>query len=308
MSINRFAAVAVALALPAAGVVAPVAAAAHAKASRSHHRTSHKRPAGPSHTVSFTARVVRATSKGLVVRTARGKILSFSGGQIRHRVAPKRHRITKPHKGRAHDVNLPISVGNVVVNILGLQPGALVQITETIGSDGTITVTISLPAPPVQQTEQTVSGVVTDLGSDTFTVQTSDDTDLRLHMTESALSQAGLNTCDTVEVTYHQDGGLLVADSATTVGTSTAGDCAPSNDASGSITAISSDSVTLATDQGALTVAVDPASGLTDGFQIGDVVDVTYTQSSDGSLLASDICYVEEDTSGQVVDTVGEDG
>lgn len=300
MSINKVATAAVALALPLAAVAAPVSATAHGKAAKPHHSKPHKRNHGAkSRTVSFTARVVRATAGGLVVRTASGRTLSFSAGQIKHRALPKHHGRTH-RKGLAHDLNLQVSGGNVVLNILGLAPGAVVQITETINPDNTITVTITLPPAPAQQTEQSAAGVVTDLESDTFTVETGDGSDLRLHMDASSLSQAGLNPCETVDVTYHQDGGLLVADSVTATGSSTAGDCAPSDDASGSITAISSDSVTVATDQGSVTVSVDPSSGLTDGFQVGDVVDVTYSQATDGSLVASDISYLEDDTSGQV--------
>ena len=298
MTINRLATIAVALALPSAVVAAPIAAGAHAKPAKAHHSAPHsKRRGHKPHTISFSAQVVRATRTGLVVRTARGKTLSFSSTQIKHRSLPK-HRRAKHRLGLTHDIQ--ITGGNVVLNIVGLQPGAIVQITETVNPDGTVSVTIALPSAPAQQTEQSASGVVTDLGSDTFTVQTSDDTELRLHMPDTALAQAGLNECDTVDVTYHQDGGLLVADTATSTGASTSGDCAPSEDVAGAITAVSSDSVTVASDQGPVTVNVDPTSGLTDGFQVGDVVDVTYSQAADGSLVASDISYVESDASGQV--------
>jgi hypothetical protein len=101
-------------------------------------------------------------------------------------------------------------------------------------------------------------------------------------------------------VTYHQDAGILIADTVSQTGTSTAGDCAPTLDVTGAITQISDSSVTVNGDSGPVTVAVDPSSGLTGGFQVGDVVDVTYTQAADGSLDATDIQFVEQDATGTV--------
>jgi hypothetical protein len=192
--------------------------------------------------------------------------------------------------------DLTISAGSVVVNILGLQPGVTILITETIEPDGTITITITLPSFGGQQT---ASGVVGDVGDDTFDVTTGDGTDLRLHMATDQLSALNLQSCDTVSVTYHQDAGMLIADAAQVTGASTSGDCAPTYDATGAITQISGSSITINSDQGPMTFAVaDPS--LTDGFQSGDVVDVTYVQNSDGSLQATDVQYIEQDASGVV--------
>ena len=53
-----------------------------------------------------------------------------------------------------------------------------------------------------------------------------------------------------------------------------------------------------------MTFSCDPADDLTDGFAVGDLVDVTY-DSSGGSFQASDVEYVEADATGTVtsVDT-----
>lgn len=56
----------------------------------------------------------------------------------------------------------------------------------------------------------------------------------------------------------------------------------------------------ISTDAGALSFAVDPTEGLTDGFLVGDDVDVSYFANADGSLSADDVEYVELDATGVV--------
>lgn len=75
-------------------------------------------------------------------------------------------------------------------------------------------------------------------------------------------------------------------------------------DAIGTITQLSQTSVTINTDGRSMTFSCDPADDLTDGFAVGDLVDVTYDSSGD-SLTASDVEYVEDDATGTVtaVDT-----
>ena len=79
----------------------------------------------------------------------------------------------------------------------------------------------------------------------------------------------------------------------------------PSDDqlAEGTITRVSDSRLTLRTASGVLSFAVDPTEGLTDGFLVGDAVDVSYQESPDGSLSADDVEYVEQDATG-VVSTV----
>ena len=115
-----------------------------------------------------------------------------------------------------------------------------------------------------------------------------------------------METCDTVFVEYHSAGGELIADNVDDDGTSLTGAiCGPGNGASdetGPITAISPTSVTITTgDQGPMTFAVQATSGLTAGFQLGDVVDVTYVTDPNGATLdAADVEYVESDEIGVV--------
>lgn len=82
---------------------------------------------------------------------------------------------------------------------------------------------------------------------------------------------------------------------------------APGDDqlAEGTITQVSDSRLALSTGSGALSFAVDPTVGLTDGFLVGDVVDVSYDQNPDGSLSADDVEYVEQDATG-VVSTVND--
>ncbi|MGI8572156.1 MAG: hypothetical protein ACR2L9_05960 [Solirubrobacteraceae bacterium] len=289
----RLASAAILMALPASAIVLAPSALAHS--GHKHHRHHHAHHARhQAHTVSFEARVVHSSARKLVVRTLGGKTMSFSAGQLRTGPVAKHHRA---HHGRAHGADAQGAPGQAVVNILGLQPGVLVDITETTDANGNLTITITL----VSQTgPQSVTGLVTEVDTDAFMVQTGDGSQLRLHMGADALSNLNLQSCNTVDVTYHQDAGMLIADNVNITGTSTSGDCAPTQDSTGTITTVSSGSITINADQGPLTASVDPSSGLTDGFQVGDLVDVTYTQNGDGSLSATDVQYVEEETTGQV--------
>jgi hypothetical protein len=76
--------------------------------------------------------------------------------------------------------------------------------------------------------------------------------------------------------------------------------------AEGAITQVSDTHVTIGTGSRTLGFSLDPSDGLTDGFLVGDVVDVTYYGNGDGSLSADDVEYVEQDATG-VVSTVSAD-
>jgi hypothetical protein len=183
----------------------------------------------------------------------------------------------------------------VTINLVGLQPGVTVRITETVDAAGQVTITITLPPPSVTSQTQTMSGEITDVGDDAFGLQTPDGSSLRLHMAPDALANLGLSSCDVATVTYHQDAGILIADDVQLTGNSSTGDCAPVNDATGTITSVSGSGLTVNTDSGPQSFTTD-SSDTTAGFQVGDVVDVTY----DGNQVASDVEYVEEDASGTV--------
>lgn len=299
---KRFALLPTTLVALAVGALAvPVAAGAH---SRHAHHSRHA--VRRSHTVRFYATVVKANSHGLLVRTLSGKTLHFSARQIARQRAPlaRRHglHVRLRHGRRMHfafmapDMQPPNAP--VAINILGLQPGITVLITETVSPAGAVTVTITLP-PSNVTVQQNDAGVITDVEDSDFKMTAAAGAELRLFMAADQLSNLNLQPCDTVEVRYHQDAGLLIADDVQVTGASTAGDCTPTSDATGPITQVSTTSIAIAGDGGPMTFAVDSAE-LTGGFQIGDVVDVTYVHNSDGSLSATDVEYVEQDASGVV--------
>jgi hypothetical protein len=253
--------------------------------------------------VSFYARVVRSSHKGLVLALADGQRMTLSAGQIGH----KRLR-TKHHSLRAHAaVGARAAAGSITVNVLGLSAGVTVLVTETVGSHGDITITITLPSPsapgsPVGS-EQQSAGVVDVVNPDSFVVDTSDGSPLVLNMAADALSNLGLSTCDIVTVSYHQDAAMLIADHVQVTGASSSGSCGSSGedqDQIGTITSVSGTGITVATqDNGPMTFTVD-SSDVTAGYAVGDVVDVTYSQTSAGSLNAWDVEYVQQDAAGVV--------
>ncbi len=252
------------------------------------------------HSVSFYARVVRSSRRSVVLKLADGRSLSLSDKQLRGRSANGAHH-------RRHSVHAQMAAGAITIKIQGLEPGVTVLVTETFDDQGNITITISLPrgSAPGAGARQNASGVVTEVDQDAFTVQTDDGSQLRLHMAADQLSNLGLQVCDTVDVSYHQDAAILVADGVNDTGSSTDGDCADQQgsqgqDVVGTITQVSADSVTVdAQDQGSMAFAVS-SPDVTDGFQVGDVVDVTYTDNGDGTLQADDVEYDEHDATGTV--------
>jgi hypothetical protein len=251
-------------------------------------------------TVAFYGRVARSSRSGLVLRLADGKTVSFSSKQVRH----QRPKPSQRHKRHARVALMKTTLAGLTINIQGLEPGVVVLITETVDDHGNVTITIAFPphSDPVAGGEQQASGTVTDVGDDTFVLSTDDGSDLRLHIAAAKLADLGLQACDTAEVSYHQDAGMLIADHVNPTGSSDSGDCGAGQDeqdAIGAITQVSGDSITIATqDQGAISFTVDSAD-VTDGFQVGDMVDVTYTDTGSGPD-ASDVEYVEQDSSGTV--------
>ena len=274
------------------------------------------------HTVSFYAKVIHSSPSGLLVRTAKGKKVYFTAKELsrksrparKHHTGHKSHRVHKTHKrharhsGRHHSLrrgrfhsafdSTPSGPASVAINIVGLQPGVTVLITETVDSSGVVSITITLP-PSSSMSEQSATGVITGVGSDAFMLHTPGDSDLRLSMAPDTLAGLNLQSCDTADVTYHQDANLLIADTVTVTGTSSSGDCQNTSDATGTITSVSGSGLTISSANGPLTFSVAD-SDITQGFGTGDVVDVTYTTASDGTLDASDVEYVESQTSGVV--------
>ena len=267
------------------------------------------RSLGKASTVSFYGQVVRSGARALVLRLADGNEVSFGPKRLAHT-----HASAPRVAGKARAVgNATTQVGQVTITIEGLQPGETVLVTESTDGRGNSAITIELTgtASGGSVAEQQLGGIVTDIETDTFEVTTTDGSVLNLHMAEDALADLNLNYCDEVIVSYHEDAGMLIADSVQDSGASTSGDCAGGGspggdqDAVGTITSVSDGAVTIdqGSGQGTLTFTVDDPS-ITGGFSVGDVVDVTYSQDSDGTLDASDVEYVENDATG-VVTAVG---
>ncbi len=272
--------------------------------------------------VSYFASVVRTSSKRLVLRLGDGRTVRFAASATAGTHGrPKRDsgRQILAHAAVARATGTPL----VTINIVGLAPGATVLVTETVGNGDSITISISLPTLSTAAgsaggaggtatgtaagapADQVVQGTVTQVGANTFDVETADGSAYVFTIDPVALSSIGMSPCDTVFVGYHADGPTLVADNVDDYGTSTVGACSGSDgssDETGPITALGDSTITIDTsDQGPMTFAVDPSSGLADGFFVGDVVDVTYALDADGVTLdASDIEYVESDSLGLV--------
>jgi hypothetical protein len=171
---------------------------------------------GSSYTVAFYGRVARSGRSGLVLRLADGRTVSFSSKQVRHR----RPKPDQRHKRQARFALIRSALARVTINIQGLQPGVIVLITETVDAQGNVTITIAFPphSDPVVGGEQQPRGTVTDVGDGTFVLTTDGGSDLRLHMAAGKLGDLGLQPCDTADVSYHQDAGMLVADSVNPTG------------------------------------------------------------------------------------------
>lgn len=263
------------------------------------HRHGTARSRHKPRTFSFYARVLRASRKGLELRTRKGKTVFFSNRQLKAvKLANPTHR---PGRGAGHGrrpAAQDAATPPITVNILGLQPGVTVLVTETVNPDGSITITLTLPST-TSGGQSSVTGTVADVNNDSFDVQTPDGSDFLLHMDATSLSNLNLQPCDEVDVSYHQDSNLLIADTVTVTGSSNSSDCASGDDVTGNITSVSSTGITIQTDQGSQSFDVQDPS-ITDGFQVGDNVDVTYTTNADGSLEATDVEYVDQDASGPV--------
>jgi hypothetical protein len=174
-----------------------------------------------------------------------------------------------------------------------------VLITESVDDSGNVTITIALPpgATAGVASSQHAVGVIADVSRDGFLLDTPDGSELRLHAAQSTPADLGLQACQAVTVTYHQEANILVADSVQATGTSLSGDCAdsrPTDHVTGTITQVSATGLTLGTDQGPQTFTVDSAD-ITDGFQVGDLVAVSSAQG-----VAGDVEYVERDATGTV--------
>lgn len=238
---------------------------------------------GISRSFSFLATVVQ--SKG-------GSILLSLGDAHRLRLTSQQLSGGKARGGNA-------------VSASDLQTGETVVVTESTSRSGDVTATITLPSSGGSVTELTATGLVNNVGTDSFDIITSDNSDLTFQMDATDLANVDMNSCDEVSVTYHLSGQLMIADTVTDNGPPDSGPCVDGGsgggDVIGTITAVSGTSITV--DAGAANGGVqtfgasDPS--VTDGFIVGDSVDVTYEQDGP-DFYADDVEYNDTPTSGVV--------
>ncbi len=264
--------------------------------------------------ISYLASVIHSGSGGVVLALGDGNRVSFSRRQIAGSIARRRTHLAKA--GRS---------GGAVTLTIDAPPGTTVLVTEIFEPGGAISVTLTIhpgasagggsgsgsgPGSSGGGTygnDQQAGGIVSDVENDSFGIVTGDGTVIRFQMDPTDLGNIGMNPCDTVIVSYHDDAGSLIADYVDDNGSSDTGACDmdgtfyPTQDETGPITAISDTSITIDTsDQGSMTFPVDPPLDLTQGFLVGDDVDVTYEPVPDGTLYVTDIEYVENDSTGVV--------
>lgn len=288
------------LALPAVST-----AAGHHPASRTHR----------AHTVSFYARVIRSSSKGLLVRTMSGKRIFFTTRQLagtkKHRSrthrAHRRHsrhgrlvhgRFDTTPSGTTSSGTTSSGTPSVSINIVGLQPGETIQITETTDSSGNVTITITLPTV-TSTAPQDVSGTITSVSNSALTITTSTGS-MTFSVSDSDITE-GFGTGDVVDVTYTtaSDGSFDATDVQYV-----------ESQASGVVTAVSGNGLTItdATTQQPDTF-VSSSGGEGDnsdvfgGVQVGDQVDVSY-HTAGGQMVADNVV---DNTAGSGGDNGGDD-
>ncbi|HWF73548.1 MAG TPA: DUF5666 domain-containing protein, partial [Solirubrobacteraceae bacterium] len=144
----------------------------------------------------------------------------------------------------------------------------------------------------------TTSGTVASVAADgsSFTVTTPSGQTLAFSTGTNSALAGSLQTGDTIQVTYTNGaGGALTARSLTVTATPTAAQV------TGTIVAIAADlsSFTVQTSGGqSLTFATGSNASLTNGLQVGEGVQVSYTQGAGGTLTAVQILGTQSGPSG----------
>jgi hypothetical protein len=250
---------------------------------------------------------------GTVVRTGGGTLVLSLGDRQNLRLTSKQLANSRSHKPSARGGSSGSK--SLAVNISGLQPGETVEVTESTDASGNVTITITLPnggsagngSSPGSGagSESTATGLVNNVNTDTFDVITASGSDLTFHMAATALANVDMSSCDSVVVSYHTVAQVMTADNVVDNGAPDGGTCSggggDGNDWIGTVTAVSTTSITVdagAGNGGVQTFSVgDPA--ITLGYLAGDSVDVSYEQ--DGNQYVADtVSYNDSPTSGVV--------
>lgn len=262
-------------------------------------RVTHAHSVGLSHSFSFRATVMQSKNGVLVLSLSDTHLLRLTSKQLSGSNSRGAVRVELLSNG------LRARASSVPINISALQVGETVVVTESTDTSGNVTVTITLPSRGAPGAEMTAAGLVNNVGTDSFDIITSDNSDLSFHMNSADLTDADLSSCDEVSVTYHVENQTMVADSVNDNGPPDSGFCVDGGpgdgDVIGTITAVSATSITVdagAADGGIQTFRLSDSSA-SEGFIVGDSVDVTYEQ--DGIYLyADDVEYNDTQTSGVV--------
>jgi hypothetical protein len=270
---------------------------------------------GTAKTFSFLGTVVRSNSDALVLSLGDSQKLRLTAKDL-----------SRSHTSRTARLGAHASTGStggVAAELNALQPGESVVITESTDSAGNVTtITLTVPSGGGSSgsggsggsgggsgsgsgSEQSATGLVNNVGTDSFDIVTSSGTDLTFQIQAAALTNDDLSPCDQVVVNYHSADKTLIADDVNDTGAPDAGPCSSggdnSNDWIGTITAISGKSITIdagAGNGGVQTFVVDDPA-ITDGFLVGDSVDLTY-EPWNGQAAADELAYNDTATSGVV--------
>lgn len=221
-----------------------------------------------------------------------GTVVSNASGTAVFRLGDgKELRLARRQSGGRHGRHKHSHRASVQINVQGLSAGQVVLITEAIDRGGDLTITFKLipgsdPNGAPNGDDQDVTGTITAIDSDSLTIQTNDGRSMTFQASSDLID--GFDVGDEVDVTYYSDAdGTLVADDVE----STDDGQDPGNDdldVVGTVTAIGSSSISVQVD-GAGVMTFDADTDLLDGWDVGDQVDVTYYQDTDGSLVADDI-------------------
>jgi hypothetical protein len=289
-------------------------------------RLTRVRVLGRAGRVSFHARVSSTAGGRLTVLLANGSRLSFSAWRI---ADPG----FSPKPGQAVLLTVTRGAGGlkVLLGPVGRRSSGGHRNTAPGHKNGGGKQSGTGPTGPTGPTgvhsiepHSTASGVVTSIGADSFTLQLPDGSTLTPALPAASLAYLNNNVdvsdCETMTVDYSQGASGSVFDAFVPTGVSTdpisesLGDtCADESDGGidvvGTITSLTSTSLSISIPgQASQAYAVDPSLDLIDSNEVGDLVDVMYSQNPDGSLSAGSVDYVEAYTTGTVLAVDNTDG
>jgi hypothetical protein len=240
-------------------------------------RIAKLRVTGRTRKLAFYATVVSSARKGAVLRLPDGRSWRVGQKQVKHKGA---------------------GASSVSISLEGLQPGQVVLITMVSDGAGNVSITIKLVpnGDPTSGEDEDVTGTITAIEAGSVTVETDDQGELTFVADQDLLD--GFQVGDDVDVTYFTDGdGSLVADDIELLDDSEGSDF----DVVGTVTQVRGDGLTVQVDgEGAMSFGADP--DLLNGVTVGELVDVTYYEDADGSMVADDIEPVD-DSSGDSTDS-----